>query len=213
MTIYNAIQYSSGKLWALPDWPETVELSESCKNHNQCAVIDPSCECDMKFLAAREASIKGRVEFKPTDQIDQIIKNSNFRDGDIFPGPELHKIKIKSEPYPEPDRDMYPDFHPDYDEALAKWKACSGIRTYALLVPIAEEQTSKPLQPSQPKEMTPLEELIKWLHFESGYGSMNIDSDKIITKAASLLPRERQVIETAFLEGKILGRENKKGQA
>lgn len=121
---YNAIQYSSGKLWALPDWPETVELSESCKNHNQCAVVDPSCECDMKFLAARDASIKGRVEFKNQGQVLAEISFNPIEQAIQFK-PEGFEIKV--------------DEWNVYDTE-SQTPRLVDVRKYAILVPIAEEQ-------------------------------------------------------------------------
>lgn len=133
---FNAIMYSDGKLWALPDWPEKPDPNvdfHSERNWDE-RVINYHRDC--------AASIKARVEFK-LEQFYQTygalsasVKTDVIKEGEVYPLPTGYRIDVTesccngygSVLMCEQDCEAYISFH-----------GKSNARKFALLLPIREE--------------------------------------------------------------------------
>jgi hypothetical protein len=126
---FNAIQYSDGNLWALPEWPEKEpELwdFDSLELHR----------------IKKESSIKSRVEFKPGD-FDKVV---HILFGIIIPNDEARANWIswqkEGEVYPLPDGyRIHVQEYCSHESCPvdAGCEHCKEPKTYALLLPIREE--------------------------------------------------------------------------
>lgn len=216
---FNAIMYSDGKLWALPDWPEKPEVLPKTSSSFD---LDVNTGEWIQYHESCEASIKSRVEFKPDEgaKVRLIMSGIELKEGEVYPLPAGYRIGLTVQ---------IGDCKRTCTDGPSKECDC---KRYALLLPIREEPErcnhnwqmdidgylrctwcyarevkitlkKKEDQPAKPEPTRKLvfDELIEWLNNESGFGSMDIPSIDVLSKAQSLRKKEEDNYKAAFKAG------------
>ena len=135
---YTHIQFSEGKLWALPDWPEKPMLND--KNNQWYIETGGYQHPDEWFTKRSAASIQSRVEFKDQDFVGlkaaMETKNKSLIEGEVYPCPDGWRIDVEKT---------------CHQTGMPCGFPCNGeenCKSYAILLPVKDEVEHFVIDPS-----------------------------------------------------------------